>query len=191
MIPSGGDSQLMPIGLLERRHAEAKPVSALQPPVAGSLYSVSLTCVPQAVPCPCSPASDSARCANRRSGEAPCQCIVSGGMLTVSPGFSTCGFSPLKQMRPTPDKQKSVCPTGCAVPCGACAWCERNDRAAHTRRRLGGDHRILKHNAGEGLGGASPRGARSGANDSSFYWHSCTPSGRGRPQDRPRIRSSV
>ena len=33
-------------------------------------------------------------------------------MLTVSPGFSTCGVSPLKQMRPTPDKQKSVCPTG-------------------------------------------------------------------------------
>ena len=36
----------------------------------------------------------------------------SGGILTVSPGFSTCGFSPMKQMRPTPDKQKSVCPTG-------------------------------------------------------------------------------
>src|SRR6185369_5699515 len=28
------------------------------------------------------------------------------------PGFSTCGFSPWKQMRPTPDEQKSVCPTG-------------------------------------------------------------------------------
>ena len=36
----------------------------------------------------------------------------SGGMLTISLGFSTCGFSPSKQMRPTPDKQKSVCPTG-------------------------------------------------------------------------------
>src|ERR1700731_4706767 len=83
-----------------------------QPPVAGALYSASLTCSPQAVPWPCSPASDSARCANSRSGAAPCQCIVSGGMLTVSPGFSTCGFSPWKQMRPTPDKQKSVCPTG-------------------------------------------------------------------------------
>ena len=35
-------------------------------------------------------------------------------MLTVSPGFSTCGFSPLKQMRPTPDRQNSVWPTGCA-----------------------------------------------------------------------------
>ena len=57
---------------------------AVQPPVAASLYSASLTCAPQA-------------------GALP---------LTVSPGFSTCGFSPLKQMRPTPDKQKSVCPTG-------------------------------------------------------------------------------
>src|SRR5277367_5752763 len=84
----------------------------IQPALAGSLYSASLTCLPQAVPWPCSPASDSARCENRRSGEAPCQCMVSGGMLTVSPGFSTCGFSPSKQMRPTPDKQKSVCPTG-------------------------------------------------------------------------------
>jgi hypothetical protein len=82
------------------------------PPLAASLYSASLTCVPQAVPWPYSPASDSAKCEKRRSGEAPCQCIVSGGILTVSPGFSTCGFSPLKQMRPTPDKRKSVCPTG-------------------------------------------------------------------------------
>src|SRR6202011_1529540 len=80
--------------------------------VASVVYSASLTCAPQAVPWPCSPASDSARCANRRSGAAPCQWIVSGGILTVSPGFSTCGFSPSKQMRPTPDKQKSVCPTG-------------------------------------------------------------------------------
>src|SRR5207244_6600887 len=86
-------------------------VSSRQP-VAGVLYSASLTCSPQAVPCPCSPASDSARFENRRSGAAPCQCIVSGGILTVSPGFSTCGFSPVNQMRPTPDKQKSVRPTG-------------------------------------------------------------------------------
>jgi hypothetical protein len=54
--------------------------------------------------------------ANNRSGsgEAPCQCIVSGGMLTTSPGFSTCGFSPWKQMRPIPERQNSVCPTGWA-----------------------------------------------------------------------------
>src|SRR6266446_1194652 len=91
---------------------EAQLFCVVQPPVAASLYSASLTCAPQAAPWPCSPASDSARCANRRSGEAPCQCIVSGGILTVSPGFSTCGFSPLKQIRPTPDRQKSVCPTG-------------------------------------------------------------------------------
>ena len=36
-----------------------------------------------------------------------------GGIITVSPGFNACGFSPLKQMRPTPDRQYSVCPTGC------------------------------------------------------------------------------
>ena len=40
----------------------------------------------QAVPWPCSPFSDIARCANRRSGAAPCQCIVLGGIITVSPG---------------------------------------------------------------------------------------------------------
>src|SRR5271165_6444484 len=91
-----------------------QPFGVVQPPLAASLYSASPTCPPQAAPWPCSPASDSARCENRRSGAAPCQCIVSGGILTVSPGFSTCGFSPLKQMRPTPDKQKSVCPTGWA-----------------------------------------------------------------------------
>ena len=85
---------------------------AIQPPVAASLYSASLTCVPQAAPCPCSPASDSARCENRRSGAAPCQCIVSGGILTVSPGFSTCGFSPLKQMRPTRTNRRASAPPG-------------------------------------------------------------------------------
>src|SRR6059058_3007816 len=84
-----------------------------QPTVAGALYSASLTCLPQDVPSPFSPASDNARCANSRSGEAPCQCIVLGGMLTVSPGLSACGFSPSKQIRPTPERQKSVCPTGC------------------------------------------------------------------------------
>ena len=55
-------------------------------PLIGLLYSASLTCSPQAVPSPFSPASDKARCAKRRSGEAPCQCIVLGGMLTMSPG---------------------------------------------------------------------------------------------------------
>jgi len=92
--------------------------------------AASLTWAPQAAPWPCAPASDNARCANSRSGEAPCQCIVSGGILTVSPGFSTCGFSPLKQMRPTPERQKSVCPTGMGVPRGAHARRERDDRAA-------------------------------------------------------------
>src|SRR5580704_4101615 len=35
-------------------------------------------------------------------------------MLTTSPGLSTCGFSPLKQIRPMPERQYSVCPTGWA-----------------------------------------------------------------------------
>jgi hypothetical protein len=148
-----------------------------QPPQAGWLYSESLTCAPQAVPWPCSPASDSARCENRRSGEAPCQCIVSGGILTVSPGFSTCGFSPLKQMRSTPDKQKSVCPTGWECHAVRAPRRERNDRTSKARRRLGGDHRILEHDPGEGLGGAPPGVARPGANDSGLYWHCFFPSG--------------
>src|ERR1700739_1028674 len=38
--------------------------------------------------------------------------MVSGGILTVSPAVRTAGSSPLKQMRPTRDKQKSVWPTG-------------------------------------------------------------------------------
>ena len=81
-------------------HLRPQAIGVVQPPLAGSLYSASLTCSPQAAPWPCSPTSDSARCENRRSGEAPCQCIVSGGMLTVSPGFSTWGFSPLAAGHP-------------------------------------------------------------------------------------------
>ena len=50
------------------------------------LYSASLTCSAQSVPCPCSPFSDIARWENSRSGAAPCQCIVLGGIITVSPG---------------------------------------------------------------------------------------------------------
>src|ERR1700726_3220253 len=67
-------------------------------------------------------------------------------------------------------------PNRVGVPRGACARRERDDRTAKARRRLGGDHRILEHNAGEGLGGASSCVARPGANDSGFYWHDCTPS---------------
>ena len=50
------------------------------------------------------------------------------------------------------------------------------DRTSKARRRLGGDHRILEHDADEGLGGAPPCVARPGANDSSLYWHDCAPS---------------
>src|SRR5271156_6334030 len=59
------------------------------------------------------------------------------------------------------------------MPSGTCAWRKRNDRTAKARRRLSRDHRILEHDPGEGLGGASPRIACPGANDSSFYWHDC------------------
>ena len=48
-------------------------------------------------------------------------------------------------------------PDWVGMPRGACARRERNDRASKTRRRLGGDHRILEHDAGEGLGGTPPR----------------------------------
>src|SRR6516165_12741015 len=44
-------------------------------------------------------------------GAVPVQRV--GRELAVSPGFSTCGCSPLKQMRPTPERQNRVCPTGC------------------------------------------------------------------------------
>jgi hypothetical protein len=33
-------------------------------------------------------------------------------VMRALPWLSTCGFSPTKQMRPTPDNHKSVCPTG-------------------------------------------------------------------------------
>jgi len=104
-------------------------------------------------------------------GAAPCQCIVSGGILTVSPGLSTCGFSPLKQMRPTPDKQKSDCPTGWECHAVRAPGRERNDGTSKARWRLGRDHRILEHDAGEGLGGAPPGVAGPGANESGFDWH--------------------
>jgi hypothetical protein len=100
--------------------------------------------------------------------EAPCQCIVSGGILTVSSGFSTCGFSPLKQMRPTPDKQKSVCPTGWECHAVRAPGVNVNDRTSKARRRLGGDHRILEHDTGEGLGGTPPGIPRPRTNDSGF-----------------------
>src|SRR5580704_12943495 len=106
----------------------ARTTEDAQPPLAASLYSASLTCVPQAVPCPCSPASDSARCENRRSGEAPCQCIVSGGMLTVSPGFSTCGFSPFEAYAADAGQTEERLPNRVGVPRGACARRERHDR---------------------------------------------------------------
>src|SRR5215471_13848551 len=61
------------------------------------------------------------------------------------------------------------------VPRGARAWCKRNDRTTKARRRLGGDHRILEHDAGEGLCGAPSGGARPGANNSRFYWHHYAP----------------
>ena len=44
-------------------------------------------------------------------------------------------------------------PNRVGVPRGACSRRERNDRASKTRGRLGGDHRILGHDAGEVLGG--------------------------------------
>src|SRR5262249_16683714 len=62
------------------------------------------------------------------------------------------------------------------VPRGACSRRERNNRASETRGRLGGDHRILEHDACEGVGGAPLCGARPGANDSGLYWHDCSPS---------------
>ena len=79
-------------------------------------------------------------------------------------------------MRPTPDKQKSVCPTG---------W---ECRAVHAPgvkvtteppRRDGASAVITgswKTTLGEGLGGAPPSGARLGANDPSLYCHDCAPS---------------
>src|SRR5882672_3236020 len=70
-------------------------------------------------------------------------------------------------------------PNRVGVPRGACPRRERNHRTAKARRRLGGDDRILEHNAGEGFGGASPCGARPGANDSGFYRHDCSPSSSG------------
>src|ERR1700732_3866339 len=85
-------------GFLEGRQepepgaTEDQAFGVVQPPLAASLHSASLTCAPQVAPWPCSPASDNARWANRRSGEAPCQCIVSGGILTVWAGFSTWCF---------------------------------------------------------------------------------------------------
>ncbi|MNC86222.1 hypothetical protein D3C83_18630 [compost metagenome] len=57
------------------------------------------------------------------------------------------------------------------VPRGARAGRERDDRPAHPRRRLGDDDRVLEHDAGKGFGGAAPRLALSGANDSGFDWH--------------------
>src|SRR6266478_2912274 len=81
-------------------------------------------------------------------------------MLTVSPGFSTCGFSPLKQMRPTPDEQKSVCPTGWE--CHAVRAPGVNVTTEPPRR-----------------GGAPPCVERPGANDPGFYCHDCAPSSGG------------
>jgi hypothetical protein len=67
-------------------------------------------------------------------------------------------------------------PNRVRVPRGARAGRERNDGTSKARWRLGGNHRILEHNAGESLGSAPPCGARSGANDSGFDWHDCAPS---------------
>ena len=61
------------------------------------------------------------------------------------------------------------------VPRGARARRERNNRTPKTRWRFGGDHRILEHDAGEGLRSAPSGGARPGANNSGFYWHDCVP----------------
>src|SRR5205807_4653606 len=57
--------------------------NALGQPLTGLVYSLSLTCSPHCVPSPFSPASDSARCAKSRSGAAPFQCILLGGMLSM------------------------------------------------------------------------------------------------------------
>src|ERR1700730_4658626 len=73
-------------------------------------------------------------------------------------------------------------PNWVGVPRGACSRRKRNDRTSKARGRLGGDHRILEHDAGEGLGGAPPCSARPSANDSGFYWHDSAPSnGHGQP----------
>jgi hypothetical protein len=45
-------------------------------------------------------------------------------------------------------------PNRVRVPRGARAGRERNDGTSKARWRLGRNHRILEHNAGEGLGGA-------------------------------------
>jgi len=67
-------------------------------------------------------------------------------------------------------------PDRVGVPSGACARCKCNDRTSQARRRLGGDYRILEHNARERLGGASSGSARPGANYSGFYRHGYAPS---------------
>ena len=119
---------------------------------------------------PCGP-TGAARCENRRSGAAPCQCIVSGGILTISPGFSTCGFSPLKQMRPTPDKQKSVCPTGWECHAvhapGVNVTTEPPRRDGASAVITGSWNTIpVKVSAAPSLVVRA-----SGANDPGFYWH--------------------
>src|SRR5271155_5385506 len=65
------------------------------------------------------------------------------------------------------------------VPRGAGARREGNHRTSKTRRCLSGDHRILEHDAGEGVGRTPPCGARPGANYSGLYWHGCPPSSGG------------
>jgi hypothetical protein len=57
------------------------------------------------VPLPASSTSIIARWAKNWPGAAPCQCQVSGGIVTVSPGSRICGSEPLKQMRPIPAVQ--------------------------------------------------------------------------------------
>src|SRR5262245_31438858 len=95
-------------------------------------------------------------------------------------------------------------PNRVRVPGGAGARGERDNRPAEPRRRVGGDDRILKHDPGEGLGGALPRLTLPGANYPGFYWHGFSPFDRlgadsmpenmrrgrtGQPPVRPRQRS--
>jgi hypothetical protein len=61
------------------------------------------------------------------------------------------------------------------MPRRARTWRERDDRTTKARRRLSGDHRILEDNAGECLGGTSPRLSRPCADNSSFDWHNRIP----------------
>src|ERR1700731_473495 len=74
-----------------------------------------------------------------------------------------------------PGQTKQRLPDRMGGPGGARARRERHDRPAEARRRFGGDDRILEHDPGEGLRGAAPGLACSGANDSGFDGHGLSP----------------